>query len=83
MVNAKRAQLYTLTHIDQENKDSIRNISNILNNWTAIRAIIARFVYTNEYRSDILNSITERLKKIYKLEMTYYNDHVKKNNSND
>ncbi|MBU5265934.1 BtrH N-terminal domain-containing protein [Virgibacillus proomii] len=72
IVNAKKAELYRLTILENIPEEFQGGMNNILHNWNLVRGIIARVIYSEKYGVNTMKNITEKLYEIYQLEVSFY-----------
>ncbi len=77
IVEAKKAQSYLLDHIDGvASSEPTTVIEAILKKWKFIRNALYKYLYTEEYDSELMNTAVSGLKEIQNLEFDFYNSIV-------
>ncbi|MGX7632183.1 amino acid adenylation domain-containing protein [Bacillus thuringiensis] len=71
VINSKRVEQYRLVHLLGSNNERTLIVSEILENWEYVRRVVVKYYYSQVYKKGSFNGLTEKLRKILKLEKSY------------
>lgn len=73
IINAKEIEKYKAFRYFKNNDELYNIIISIINCWTSLRAVLARYLYSSEYIVEALNDSVKIIDSIYNFEIQYYN----------
>lgn len=68
IINAKRAERYLLWNLFNESNGVIFSIDKIVENWSFVRATIARYMFSSVYKEEAFKTSIQKIDEIYVLE---------------
>jgi hypothetical protein len=72
IINAKRVEKYKIENLFALESETLGIINEIIDRWTFMRGVIAKYVYSNIYKKEALLTCVEKLQNISKLEEELY-----------
>ncbi|NJD01334.1 MAG: amino acid adenylation domain-containing protein [Ruminiclostridium sp.] len=69
VINAKRVEMYRVSKLFGE--DLIQLLNGIIENWGAIRSVLAKYMYKSVYRQGALATLVGNIEQIYQCEQRY------------
>lgn len=73
IINLKKVEKYRVSLFTEINTDLIESNENIINDWISVRAVVAKYVFSLNYRSELFEGIYKRLCSIYDDEWRIFN----------
>ncbi|OPZ84680.1 MAG: hypothetical protein BWY74_04131 [Firmicutes bacterium ADurb.Bin419] len=71
MINTKQVERFRLDKLYGGTYDGIRILDEILDEWSEVRKVTAKFIYSSVYKKESFTYAVEKLKEIYKKEHRY------------
>ncbi|WP_162463128.1 carbamoyltransferase C-terminal domain-containing protein [Paenibacillus psychroresistens] len=72
LISAKQVELYKFSLLFHNHENLKSLLKQILGDWVAIRAVIAKYYYSNKYNPELFQGLQGSLKRIYISEIEYY-----------
>jgi hypothetical protein len=79
IINAKNVELYKYKILFDEKDEKVVNVKTIIDCWTFLRNVLARYMYTGEYEGQSLKEAYDKLYNVYGIEKNLYQNFL--NNS--
>ena len=76
IINVKQVEIYKISRLFGEKNNIVKIQQECLEHWNLIRAVVAKYKYSNIYRIENFGKLGEILKTIYKIEKLYYRNIV-------
>ncbi|WP_024832479.1 hypothetical protein [Ruminiclostridium josui] len=77
IIEAKRTEKYLVTRLFGESNTKIAMLDEVATHWKAVRAVFARYIYSNIYRQKSFFNAKNSLKDICNIELEYYGSMLK------
>ncbi|AIQ49401.1 hypothetical protein R70723_28595 [Paenibacillus sp. FSL R7-0273] len=78
LILAKQAELYKLRLLEMEQEPSGAMLHSITNEWSIIRAVMAKYVYSSQFNAEQFSELPDRINKIYDAELQFYENFLVK-----
>lgn len=71
IINTKEIEMYRIKALLSREKDLFNKLDEIINYWTEIRMVIAKYKYSSVYRLTAMQNCVDTIEKIYNTELEY------------
>ncbi|WP_458125219.1 BtrH N-terminal domain-containing protein [Paenibacillus sp. Z3-2] len=78
LILAKQAERYKLELLQIEQEPLCVILDGIINEWSIIRAIVAKYVYSNQFKVEQFSQLPDRISNIYNAELNFYENFLLK-----
>ncbi|MDH6430644.1 hypothetical protein BSK62_22685 [Paenibacillus odorifer] len=78
LILAKQAEHYKLKLLQMEQEPYCAILLNIINEWSIIRGIVAKYVYSNHFEVERFSDLPDRMNNIYEAELEFYANYCSK-----
>ncbi|MEO2261309.1 BtrH N-terminal domain-containing protein [Paenibacillus amylolyticus] len=78
LILAKQAERYKLELLQIGQEPACAILDGIINEWSIIRAIVAKYVYSNQFKVEQFSQLPDRINNIYNAELNFYENFLLK-----